>query len=195
MTAVSARNLTLKEVHRLFGFQKQYDGSFSDLLSLETLTEPEKQELLKIRDDFEPYLAEGQALEGQIRIVVVAPLLRLAGFCFYNYPIQIKVENNIAPLDIQDEDISITGRSDIIAINKDKQTTTNVDFWILVLETKPTLASTLAGLPQILTYAYTSLKQQKSVWGLVTNGLSYEFLYIQSGNPPSYLHLPILNLF
>lgn len=134
MTAVSAPNLTLKEVHRLFGFQKQYDGSFSDLLSLETLTEPEKQELLKIRDDFEPYLAEGQALEGQIRIVVVAPLLRLAGFCFYNYPIQIKVENNIAPLDIQDEDISITGRSDIIAINKDKQTTTNWEIVRTLLE-------------------------------------------------------------
>lgn len=44
MTILQARRLTLADVHWLLGFQQQYDGSFSDLLSLEPITEAEEQE-------------------------------------------------------------------------------------------------------------------------------------------------------
>lgn len=56
-------------------------------------------------------------MEGQVRLVAIASLLRLAGF--YNYPIQMKVENNIDSIQLDQEDgISIVGSFDIIAINK-----------------------------------------------------------------------------
>ncbi|WP_373693653.1 hypothetical protein [Limnofasciculus baicalensis] len=55
--------------------------------------------------------------------------------------------------------------------------------------------STSEGLPQLLTYSYTRLEYQNSVWGLTTNGINYQFVYIQQGHPPTYHLLPELNLF
>ena len=83
---------------------------------------------------------------------------------------------------------------DILAVNKATPTITGIPFWILVIETKNSLAEVFAGLPQLLTYAYKSLEHQTSVWGLTTNGLRYQFVYLQSGTPPTYQLLPELNL-
>ena len=58
MTTLNAKDLSLNEVHKLLGFQRQYNSSFTSLLSLEPLTEFERQELVQIRDDFDNYLAE-----------------------------------------------------------------------------------------------------------------------------------------
>ena len=92
------------------------------------------------------------------------------------------------------EDTSITGRFDLIAVNKDKPIANDVNFWVLVIEAKLCLADPLAGLPQLLTYAYKSLERQESVWGLATNGVRYLFVYIQPGNAPTYQYMPLLNL-
>ena len=104
------------------------------------------------------------------------------------------MEEDIADIDIEDESIRITGRMDILAVNKAQQTTANVNFWLLVIETRNSLADVLSGLPQLLTYAYKSLDHQTSVWGLTTNGRSYQFVYLQPGNPPTYQMMPELNL-
>jgi len=50
--------------------------------------------------------------------------------------------------------------------------------WILVIEYKNSSFNGSEGLPQLLTYVYTSLEQQKSVWGLTTNGMDYQFVYL-----------------
>lgn len=52
MPALQAKNLTLEDVQNLLRFQEQFDASFSDLLSLQPLTEFEQRELTQIRDDF-----------------------------------------------------------------------------------------------------------------------------------------------
>jgi hypothetical protein len=75
MTTLNARNLSLDDVQRLFGFQEQYADSFTPLLSLEPLTELEQQELVQIRNDFRRYLTAGKVSEGQVKFLVVAPLI------------------------------------------------------------------------------------------------------------------------
>ncbi|MEH2283282.1 MAG: restriction endonuclease subunit R [Nostoc sp.] len=192
MTILNARNLSLEEVQRLFGFQEQYSDSFSNYLSLETLTEAEQQELLQIRNDFGRYLTAGKVSEGQVKFLAVAPLLRLAGF--YRYPIEIVLEENIADIEVEDEDIKIKGRFDILAISKAKHTKLQRYFWVLLIESKNSQIDISTGLPQLLTYSYKNLDNQKSVWGLTTNGRSYQFVYIEQGNPPIYYLLPELNL-
>ncbi|MEP0753758.1 restriction endonuclease subunit R [Trichocoleus sp. Lan] len=192
MTTLNARNLFLDDVHRLLNFQEQYNGSFTPLLSLEPLTEFEQQELLQIWDDFRHYLTAGKVLEGQVKLLTVAPLLRLASF--YCYPIHISLEEGIADINITDEDTIITGRLDILAVKKTHQTTANVSFWVLVIEAKNSQVEAFTGLPQLLTYAHKSLEHQTSIWGLTTNGLRYQLVYIQRGNPPTYLLMPELNL-
>lgn len=192
MTILNARNLSLEEVQRLFGFQEQYSDSFSNYLSLEPLTEAEQQELLQIRNDFRRYMTAGKVSEGQVKFLAVAPLLRLAGF--YRYPIEILLEENIAEIEVEDEDIKIKGRFDILAISKAKHTKPQTYFWILLIESKNSQIDISTALPQLLTYCYKNLDNQKSVWGLATNGRSYQFVYIEQGNPPIYYLLPELNL-
>lgn len=192
MTTLNASNLSLGDVHRIFGFQRQYNSSFTPLLSLEPLTESEQQELVQIRDDFDNYLAESKVDEGLVKALTTFPLMRLAGF--YRSPIKIILEEDIERVNIEDEETVITGRSDILAVNKTKLTTANVYFWVLVIESKNSSVDSSAGLPQLLTYAYNSLKHQESGWGLTTNGRSYQFVYIQRGNPPTYQLMPELNL-
>jgi len=191
MTILNARNLSLEDISRLFGFQKQYNDSFSNLLSIELLTDIEQQELKQIQNNFDRYLTAGKVSEGQVKFLVLAPLLRLAGF--YRYPIEMSLEENIADIEVEDEDIKIKGRFDILAVSKAKHTTSQAYFWILLIESKNSQIDIYTGLPQLLTYAYKSLDNQKSVWGLTTNGMSYQFVYIQQGNPPVYHLMPLLN--
>lgn len=192
MTTLNAKNLTLSQVHQLLKLNKLPNGSFASLLSLEPLTEFEQQELAQIRDDFEHYLIEGKVLEGQIKLLVIDPLLRLAGF--YRSPIKISLELDIASIVIEDEDKTITGRFDILAVNKEQPTATDVAFWVLVIEAKNSAVNSLEGLPQLLTYAYQSLERQKLVWGLTTNGMQHQFVLLRQGNPPTYQQMPLLNL-
>jgi len=192
MSALNAKNLTLSEVLRLLKFQKLPNGSFTPLLSLEPLTEFEQQELIQTCEDFDSYLTDGKVSEGQVKLVSVGPLLRLAGF--YRSPIKMFLEEGIADIAVEDEGATITGRLDLLAIDKNTLTTTDVPFWILVIETKNSAIDVLTGLPQLLAYAYKSLEHQTSVWGLVTNGARYQFAYIQSGTPPTFQLMPLLNL-
>lgn len=191
MLTLDASKLTLSDVQRLLRLQEQFNGSFSTLLSLEPLTEIETQELLQIRNDFRNYLTEAKVSEGLIKFLTVAPLLRLAGF--YRYPIKLTVEDSIA-IAVEDEETTITGRLDILAVNKAEIKTKNTPFWLLVIEAKNSAIEVRQGLPQLLTYAFKNLEQQSSVWGVVTNGLQYLFVDLRQGNPPIYQLMPELYL-
>lgn len=188
MTTLNAESLTLKDVHRLLGLQMQLNGSFKPLLSLESLTEFEQQELRQIQDDFANYLTAAKVSEGLVKALTTFPLMRLAGF--YRFPIEIQLEEGIEKITIEDEDIVITGRLDILAINPTKSGKSQ-PFWVLVIESKNSSIDISAGLPQLLTYTFKSLAYQESVWGLVTNGLRYQFVYLHQA---TYQLMPDLNL-
>lgn len=192
MTILNAKNLTLRQVHQLLHLQQHFDGSFTPWLPIEPLTDFEQQELTQIQADFRAYLIDGKVLEGQIKLLVIAPLLRLAGF--YRSPIKISLELDIAEIVVEDEDTEITGKFDILAVNKEQPTATDIAFWLLVIEAKNSSINSLEGLPQLLTYAHTSLKHQQCVWGLTTNGMQYQFVLLQQGIPPTYQQMPLLNL-
>ena len=110
-----ASTLTLDDVHRLLKLERRSPGVFTDFLTLEPLSEFEQQDLLRIRNDFERYLYAGKLPEGLIKFLTLAPLIRLAGF--YETPIRLSVEDSIV-ISVEDEDIKITGRMDILALNK-----------------------------------------------------------------------------
>jgi hypothetical protein len=107
---------------------------------------------------------------------------------------KIRLEEDIADIKIEDEDTIITGIMDILAVNKAKTSKNKTYFLTLIIESKNSEIDVFVGLPQLLTYVNESLSSQESVWGLVTNGRSYQFVYIQQGNPPVYQILPELNL-
>ena len=128
-----------------------------------------------------------------MRFLSVAPLLRLAGF--NQVPIRLEVEENIDRIYIEDDDTYITGRFDIIAVHREQPEALIMPLWVLVVESKNSEASGSTGVAQMLTYAYSSLEHQPAVWGLVTNGATYQFFYLQQGTPATYQFMPPLNLF
>lgn len=117
--------------------------------------------------------------------------MRLAGF--YKAPLIISLEEDIAAIEITDEDTTIKGRMDLLAVKK-SFSKLEASFWILVVEAKNGEIAALTGLPQLLTYAHKSLINQTTVWGLTTNGVTYQFVYLSQGNPPIYQLLPDLSL-
>lgn len=148
--------------------------------------------MLQIRNLFRSYYAAGKISEGQIKFLLLAPLMKLAGF--YQPSIKRSLEENIADISVEDEDTIIKGRMDILAVNKTQGRIVTTPFWIVVIESKNRSFNVFEGLPQLLTYAYTSLEQQTSVWGVTTNGMDYQFVYLQQGNPPIYQLLPKLDI-
>jgi hypothetical protein len=187
---VEASSLSLNDVHRFLKLEKLSNASFTDFLTLEPLSEFEQQDLLRIRNDFDRYLSDRKISEGLVKFLTIAPLMRLAGF--YDVPIRLTMEDSIA-IAVEDEDRRITGRMDILAINN-PQSNIAPPFWVLVIETKNSAVEVGEGLPQLLTYAFKSLDQQPSVWGLVTNGLRYQFVYLRHDVQPTYQLMPLLNL-
>ncbi|MBW4684927.1 MAG: restriction endonuclease subunit R [Komarekiella atlantica HA4396-MV6] len=187
---VEASSLSLNDVHRFLKLEKFSNGSFTDFLSLEPLSEFEQQDLLRIRSDFERYLSARKISEGLVKFLTIAPLMRLAGF--YDVPIRLTMEDSIA-IAVEDEDKKITGRMDILAINS-SQTNTAPPFWVLVIETKNSAINVIEGLPQLLTYAFKSLEEQPSVWGLVTNGQLYQFVDLRRDQQLTYQVMTLLNL-
>lgn len=191
MTFLKARSLSLDDVHRLLGLQPLYNGSFTPLLTLEALTERERQELREIQNEFRSYWSASKVSEGQVRLLSLAPLLRLAG---YNRPpIRLDIEEEIDRIYLEDGETYVSGRFDIVAVHKEQPAANPVPLWILVVESKESKADVSTGLPQLLAYAFKSLERQAFVWGLVTNGGLYQFIYLCQNPPPTYQFMPILS--
>lgn len=117
---VEPSNLSLNDVDQFLKLQEKLDGSFTDYLTLELLTEVEQQDLSLIRNDFRRYLKAGRISEGMVNLFTIASLMRLAGF--YDIPIPLTVED-VVGIAIEDEDRVIKGRMDILAINQAQATT------------------------------------------------------------------------
>ena len=188
---LEASQLSLNDVRRLLKLEEREGDAFTDFFSLEPLSELEQQEILKIRTDFRRYLSAGKVSEELVKFLVLSPLMRLAGF--FDIPIVLTMEDSI-PIEVEDADTLIKGRLDILAVNQPDAELAAAQFWILVVEAKNSAIDPWAGLPQLLTYAYKSLQQQSSVWGLTTNGRNYQFVYLTRGNPCTYQILPDLSL-
>jgi hypothetical protein len=188
---LEASQISLNDVRRLLKLEEREGDAFTDFFSLEPLSELEQQEILKIKTDFRRYLSAGKVSEELVKFLVLSPLMRLAGF--FEIPIVLTMEDSI-PIEIEDGDTLIKGRLDILAVNQPDAELAAAQFWILVVEAKNSAIDPWAGLPQLLTYAYKSLQQQSSVWGLTTNGRNYQFVYLTRGNPCTYQILPDLSL-
>jgi hypothetical protein len=164
------------------------------------LTLQAQKGLNQIVDNFKVYLGEGKISEGQARHISINPILELAGY--HQPPIELRIEENIQRIDIKDKDTHIQGRLDLVAVNRTVKTSSTSLLWVLIVESKNIDASEFNGIAQMLTYAHGSLAHQSAVWGLVTNGASYQFFHIRKGQSDgeptdemqTYLYLPSLRL-
>lgn len=128
-----------------------------------------------IRQNFTYQLEWGQLSENLVKMVVLSPLLDLAGF--YQSKLRVQDETSV-DLAVEDQDTVYRGKIDVLVSNE--------RFWILVIEAKHAQFSLINAIPQCLAYILANPNEESPVYGLVTNGSNFRFLKLQNSRTPEY---------
>ncbi len=184
VATIAAEDITRRQLRHKFGLERTEDEQlFREWQDdLPELTDLEKQLLDDVKSDYR-YLSESIMLEVIVKMVVLSPLLRLAGF--YRPPFDITAEKEIDISSFNEETI-IKGRIDILIFKP--------EFWITVIETKRTQYSLEAAIPQALAYMLSNPQPDKPVLGFVTNGSEYRFLKLTKQNTPKYAQSDLFSI-
>jgi hypothetical protein len=173
---IQAKDVTLDQLLENFNLERTFDKNFfpewQDNLS--ELNDLEKKSLNQLKEEY-LHLSRYQILEPVVKMVVLSPLLRLAGF--YRPPFYLAAEQKIE-ITSEDEGIIIRGCIDILVFQP--------DFWVLVVETKRADLSLVPAIPQALAYMLANSKPEKPTFGLITNGNEFRFVKLVRQQIPQY---------
>jgi len=174
---IQTQNVGLAYLEEKFSLQlAEDDALFTELFeTLPEITDSEKQKLDKVKLHFLRLVKHPPLSEETVKLVVLSPLLSLAGF--YDEPFYIRGEQSIE-ISAEDEEEIIRGRIDVLVIQE--------KFWVLVIESKRSSFSLLEAVPQALVYMLANPSQDKPSFGLVTNGSDFIFLKLIKQNQPRY---------
>ncbi|WP_236849427.1 type I restriction enzyme HsdR N-terminal domain-containing protein, partial [Chlorogloeopsis fritschii] len=123
------------------------------------------QYLDRVKINFLSLIKRPPILEDAVKMVVLSPLLDLAGF--YREPFSLATEQSIE-IALEDKEEIVRGRIDVLVIQQ--------QLWLLVIESKRASFSLLEAIPQALAYMLANPDPTKPVFGLVTNGEDFQFL-------------------
>jgi hypothetical protein len=181
-----AREITLHELTEKFGLQlvenKQFFQEWQD--ELPEITEEEKHRLDRVKASYSNLLEDPPLLENTVKMVVLSPLLDLAGF--YLPPFRIRSEKSIE-ISLEDEGFTIKGQIDVLAVCN--------QFWVVVIESKQAAFSLEVGRPQLLTYMLANPHPERPTYGLILNGSNFRFLKLVKGERCQYAVSRIFDLF
>jgi predicted type IV restriction endonuclease len=163
----AAESLDLIDVEKYFNLEYQ-ENYLEWLENLSELEESEIKQLDRIKSNF-AYLSKQPMLEEIVKMVVVSPLLDIAGF--YQSPFHTSAEKSVR-LSIPDKEIVVKGKIDIFVIQE--------QLWVLVIETKRSRFSLEPAIPQALAYMVAN-PQDRHCYGLVTNGSNFIFIKLDKG--------------
>jgi hypothetical protein len=171
-----AQEITLLELSETFGLEltdnEQFFQEWKE--NLPELTDAEKQSLDEVKRDY-IHLSKYPLLEPVVKMVVLSPLLRLAGF--YRPPFYIAAEKEVS-LSAEDAGILVKGRIDILVFSP--------QIWVLVIESKRAKFSIEGAIPQALSYMLASPNPQKPTYGFITNGSEFLFLKLTQSETATY---------
>jgi hypothetical protein len=142
---------------------------------LPELEDEEKRYLDQVQAEYFDQARNGRLAEGLIKLIVMSPLLHLAGF--YRQPFEVKLEESVEVETIETDEVW-KGRIDALVINN--------YFWILVVEAKQSAFGIDIAIPQALGYMLANPYPERVVYGLVTNGSSFAFLKLVHTPEPVY---------
>lgn len=174
---IQAQNVGLAYLEEKFSLQVAEDEAFFTkwFENLPEITNLEKQDLDRIKLHFLRLVKRPPLSEETVKLVVLSPLLNLAGF--YDEPFYMRGEESIR-ISAEDEGEIIRGRIDVLVIQE--------QFWLLVIESKRSSFSLLEAVPQALVYMLANPNQDKPTFGLVTNGSHFIFIKLTKQNIPKY---------
>lgn len=173
---IQAKDLTLHDVKEKFTLKQAEDEQFFRewLDDLPELTDLEKSLLDQVKANY-LYLAEYPMPESLVKMVVLSPMLALAGF--YRSPFRVAAEASV-PISTEDEEEIIQGRIDVLVLQN--------QLWVLVIESKRGSFSLEPGIPQALAYMMANPNPEKPAFGLVTNGSNFRFIKLTKQDTLQY---------
>ena len=179
-----AKAVKLADLRNQFGLQRTEEETFFQewLEELPTLNESEEQRLDAVRRQY-LYLLEYPVMEGVVKMVVLSPLLELAGF--YQPPFRVEGETGIQ-ITAEDEGEMIQGNIDVLVLQN--------QIWIAVIEAKNSELALTKAIPQALSYMLANLSQEKPSFGVVLNGSEFLFLKLALTPEPRYALSDVFSL-
>ena len=153
--AITKAITTLDSVEQQFGVKRMEDMAFFPewRSSFPLLSEFEQKELAKLRQRYLYQRSKGELLEITALLLLVSPLLALAGF--YDPPFTVRAEESVVLWE---------------------------QVWIVVVESKKTALSLWSALPQTLAYLHANPNPQRPSYGLMTNGDEFAFVKLSRSN-------------
>jgi hypothetical protein len=162
---IAAEQLTLYDLEQKFSLQRVYEPQFfPEWLGDPALTSVEQDRLDRVKQHYR-HLASRPLLEGMVKMVIVSPLLELAGF--FDPPFYSTSEASMN-LTAKDGKLTVRGKMDVLVMLD--------QLWVLVIESKRAEFSLKVGIPQVLSYMMAAPQRSQPVYGMVTNGGSFTFL-------------------
>ena len=175
-------NLALSDLRDKFQLSRDRADPFFEqwLNDAETLSNFEQQALDRLKRNYENII-ETNPLEEVVKLVVVSPLLDLAGF--YQPPFSIRAEVS-TKLVVTEGSQTFTGSIDVLVVKQ--------RLWVLVVESKQSRFDVTSGIPQALSYLLSQpseaqLPATDDRFGMVTNGREVVFLRLKPDHPPTYM--------
>jgi uncharacterized protein (DUF1697 family) len=169
-------SLSLSDLKERFALVRDRTHPFFE----QSLSNYEQQALIRLKRNYENII-ETNPLEEVVKLVVVAPLLDLAGF--YQPPFSIRTEVS-TKLIATEGNQTFTGSIDVLVVKR--------QFWILVIESKQSRFDVTSGIPQALSYMLGQPPQTQAIaennrYGMVTNGREVVFLMLNPEPSPTYV--------
>lgn len=169
---IFAKDISLYDLEQ-FCLQLTDDQFFRELSSdLTTMSAPEKQSLERGRSNYLNLSKRRAMSEEAVKMVVLSPLLDLAGF--YQPPFEIETETPIR-ISAEDDGVIVKGNIDVLVVQR--------HLWILVIESKKTKFDVMTALPQALAYMLDDPKRDRPTFGLLLNGREFVFVMTKQGTP------------
>lgn len=174
---ISARDISLYELEEKFGLQFVTNTDFFPEWTddLPSLNDAENLSLQRIKNNYFNLTQRRSMSEEAVKMVVLSPLLDLAGF--YQPPFEIETEKS-TEISAVDESVIVKGNIDVLVIQK--------RLWVLVIESKSTKFDVLTALPQALTYMLDTPNQKQPTFGLLVNGREFVFVKLIQKEQPQY---------
>ena len=181
---VAARKIKLYDLKTKSGLRKAQDEAFFLEWSagLPEVTETERSTLDRVKQNY-LYLLEYPVMESIVKMVVLSPLLDIAGF--YEPPFRVDGETSIA-VSAEDEGETIRGSLDVLVIQG--------QLWVTVIEAKNSEFSVAKAIPQALGYMLATPNADKPIFGAVLNGSEFLFLKLVRDGAPQYATSDLFSL-
>ena len=162
-----AKEISLEELQEKFGLQLNNNYNFFPEWTedLPKLTAAQKQALERVKSNYLNLINRRPMSEEAVKMVVLSPLLDLAGF--YQPPFVIETETPIE-ISAEDDGVIVKGNIDVLVVQK--------RLWILVIESKSTKFDVITALPQALVYMLDNPNPKQTTFGFLVNGREFVFV-------------------